>query len=81
MRCVAAASTRPGGHDETPVGRLPTGPAGDAALAAAAAGRPASDARPSASRGAVVKRAVPVAAAAMAVAAAAVAVLRARRRR
>jgi carbon monoxide dehydrogenase subunit G len=34
---IAPAPTRPGGYDETPVGRLPTGPAADAALAAAAA--------------------------------------------
>jgi carbon monoxide dehydrogenase subunit G len=34
----AAAPTRLGGYEETPVGRLPTGPAADAALAASAAG-------------------------------------------
>jgi len=37
---IAPAPTRLGGYDETPVGRLPTGPAGDSALAAAADGRP-----------------------------------------
>jgi carbon monoxide dehydrogenase subunit G len=70
---VAPAPTRLGGYDETPVGRLPTGPAGDSALAAAAG---VADARPPAarraddvldlgelSRGAVLKRAVPAAAA------------------
>jgi len=39
---VAPAPTRLGGYDETPVGRLPTGPAGDSALAAAAASASAS---------------------------------------
>jgi carbon monoxide dehydrogenase subunit G len=70
---IAPAPTRLGGYDETPVGRLPTGPAGDSALAAAAAGRDV--ARPRAarradevldlgemSRGAVLKRVVPAAA-------------------
>jgi hypothetical protein len=33
---ASLAPTRPGDFDETPVGRLPTGPAADAALAAAA---------------------------------------------
>jgi hypothetical protein len=33
---VALAPTAPGGYEDTPVGRLPTGPAADAALAAAA---------------------------------------------
>ena len=59
-------------YEETPVGRLPKGPAADAALAAAAASRPRE--RPTAdvldlgaaSRGAVLKRAVPVAVAAAA---------------
>lgn len=32
---AAAGPSMPGGYDDTPVGRLPTGPAGDAALAAA----------------------------------------------
>ena len=67
---IARAPTRLGGYDETPVGRLPTGPAGDSALAAAATG--AATPRPPAarraddvldlgelSRGAVLKRAVP----------------------
>jgi uncharacterized protein len=40
---VARAPTQLGGYDETPVGRLPTGPAGDAALAAGAV---AADSRP-----------------------------------
>lgn len=77
---IAPAPTRLGGYDETPVGRLPTGPAGDSALAAAAGdgGEPAP--RPRAarqadevldlgelSRGAVLKRAIPVAAAIAAV--------------
>ncbi len=70
---VAPAPTRLGGYEDTPVGRLPTGPAGDAALAAVAAGRPAARQRSrqadevldlgELSRGAVLKRAVPVAAA------------------
>ena len=67
------APTRLGGYDETPVGRLPTGPAGDAALAAVAAA-PAGEQRPprarpsddvldlgEISRAAVLKRLVPVA--------------------
>ncbi|HYZ81019.1 MAG TPA: SRPBCC family protein [Solirubrobacteraceae bacterium] len=66
------APTQLGGYDETPVGRLPTGPAGDAAVAAAAAAsvreRRPPRARPSddvldlgeISRGAVLKRVVPV---------------------
>jgi carbon monoxide dehydrogenase subunit G len=66
---VAPAPTRLGGYDETPVGRLPTGPAGDSALAAAAAGRSVAAARPrraeevldlgELSRAAVLKRVVP----------------------
>jgi hypothetical protein len=68
------APTRLGGYEETPVGRLPTGPAGDAALAAAKAAPAArgrsSRARPSddvldlgeISRGAVLRRLVPAAA-------------------
>jgi hypothetical protein len=86
---VAPAPTRLGGYDETPGGRLPTGPAGDSALAAAAAGRSVAADRPrraeevldlgEISRGAVLKRALP-AAALIAGAAAAVLVLRARRR-
>ena len=68
---AAQAPTQPGGYDDTPVGRLPTGPAGDAALAAAQAtsaapARPRR-ARPSddvldlgeISRDAVLKRLVP----------------------
>ena len=70
----AWAPTQLGGYDDTPVGRLPTGPAGDAALAAAQAASPARErpprARPSdavldlgeISRGAVLKRLVPAAA-------------------
>ncbi len=69
---LAAAPTRLGGYEQTPVGRLPTGPAGDAALAAVAAGRRVAR-HPSRravdvldlgelSRGAVLKRAVPAAA-------------------
>lgn len=42
---AAPAPTRLGGYDETPVGRLPTGPAGDSALAAAAASASASAGR------------------------------------
>jgi len=61
-------------YEETAVGRLPKGPAADAALAAAAASSPSARERPSAdvldlgaaSRGAVLKRAVPVAVAAAA---------------
>jgi hypothetical protein len=67
---VAPAPTRLGGYDETPVGRLPTGPAGDSALAAAADGaeRPAHPAQRRAdevldlgeiSRAAVLKRVAP----------------------
>jgi carbon monoxide dehydrogenase subunit G len=66
---IAPAPTRPGGYDETPVGRLPTGPAADAALAAAADARPARASRTrrteavldlgQISRGAVLKRALP----------------------
>jgi hypothetical protein len=76
---IARAPTRPGGYDETPVGRLPTGPAADAALAAArVAQAPSPLSRPTdevldlgeISRGAVLKRAIPpalLAAAAIAV--------------
>jgi carbon monoxide dehydrogenase subunit G len=57
-------------YEETAVGRLPKGPAGDAALAAAARERPRASADVldlgAASRGAVLKRAVPVAVAAAA---------------
>ena len=63
-------------YEESAVGRLPKGPAADAALAAAAAGRPIAAPRErraadvldlgAASRGAVLKRAVPVAVAAAA---------------
>jgi carbon monoxide dehydrogenase subunit G len=70
----AWAPTDLGGYDDTPVGRLPTGPAGDAALAAAQAASPTRArpprARPSdavldlgeLSRGALLKRLVPAAA-------------------
>lgn len=85
------APTRPGGFDDTPVGRLPTGPAGDAALAAATgapAGPPAAAAAaeppppPSRSRRAVVRRtAVAAGAAALAAALAGFALVRARRGR
>jgi carbon monoxide dehydrogenase subunit G len=88
-RASAAAAAPPAlDYEETAVGRLPKGPAADAALAAAAAsaGRPHSQRRaPSpprrsadvldlgaASRGAVLKRAVPVAVAAAALGAAVV---------
>ena len=86
---IARAPTQLGGYDETPVGRLPTGPAADAALAAAAAGRPTP--RPRArrtdevldlgevSRAALLKRAIPVAAV-LAATVAVLAVWRARRR-
>jgi carbon monoxide dehydrogenase subunit G len=89
----AQAPTQLGGYDDTPVGRLPTGPAGDAALAAVAVeaataprDRP-SRARPSEdvldlgeiSRGAVLKRLVPAAALVVAAIAGAL-VWRARRR-
>ena len=71
---AVAAMTTAIAYEETRVGRLPLGPAGDAALAAAAEGAAAhpgraARARPSAdvldlgaaSRGAIVKRAVPAA--------------------
>jgi carbon monoxide dehydrogenase subunit G len=79
---VAPAPTRPGGFDETPVGRLPTGPAGDSAMAAASAGpgepvrtaprqriRTADDVLDlgEMSRGAVLKRVVPAVAVVVAV--------------
>jgi hypothetical protein len=80
---VPLAPTRPGGFDDTPVGRLPTGPAADAALAAAAQrpDRGPASVEPAASRrGVAVRRAI--AAAAVALGAAAVAsALRARRER
>jgi carbon monoxide dehydrogenase subunit G len=70
-------------YQETAVGRLPKGPAADAALAAVAASRPPRPARArptadvldlgAASRGAILKRAVPVAAAAVAIAGAVIA--------
>jgi hypothetical protein len=70
-------------YEETAVGRLPVGPAADAALAAAAAGRPAAAPRErrtadvldlgAASRGAVLKRVVPAVVAAAAVAGAVIA--------
>ncbi len=63
-------------YEQTAVGRLPVGPAADAALAAAAAARPPAPPRPrptadvldlgAASRGAVLKRALPAAVAAAA---------------
>jgi carbon monoxide dehydrogenase subunit G len=70
---IARRPTQLGGYDETPVGRLPTGPAGDSALAAAAVrdGQVSPRSRPARrssddvldlgelSRGAVLKRAVP----------------------
>jgi len=87
---IAPAPTRLGGYDETPVGRLPTGPAADAALAAAAAGAPAPGPRVrrsddvldlgEVSRTALLKRVVP-AAAVLAGAVTALLVWRARRRR
>jgi carbon monoxide dehydrogenase subunit G len=86
---IAHAPTRPGGYDETPVGRLPTGPAGDAALAAAAGrlGRQPRARRADEvldlgeiSRGAVLKRALP-AVAVVAAAVGALLVLRGRGRR
>ncbi len=91
---LAPAPTQPGGYDETPVGRLPTGPAADAAVAAAAAGavdgrlaqkagrRPADDVLDlgEISRAAVLKRAIP-AAAVLGGAVAALLVWRWRRRR
>jgi carbon monoxide dehydrogenase subunit G len=77
---VARAPTQLGGYDETPVGRLPTGPAGDSALAAAAVAAGTAGSRPpparradevldlgELSRGAVLKRAVPAVVAAAAV--------------
>jgi len=86
---IAPAPTRLGGYEETPVGRLPTGPAGDAALAAAR--RPARPPRPrrsedvldlgEISRAAVLKRALPAAAALLAAVVAVLLVLRARRPR
>jgi hypothetical protein len=80
---VPLAPTRPGGFDDTPVGRLPTGPAADSALAAAAqrADRPPATVAPAASRrGVAVRRAVAAAAVALGTAALAAA-LRARRGR
>jgi carbon monoxide dehydrogenase subunit G len=72
-------------YEETRVGRLPLGPAGDAAIAAAAQLPPARERRAAdvldlgaASRGAILRRAVPVAAA---LAAAAVIAIRLGRRR
>ena len=68
---IAPAPTQLGGYDETPVGRLPTGPAADAALAAAAAAQPAARPRTrrsdevldlgEVSRAALLKRVVPAA--------------------
>lgn len=85
---IAPVPTQLGGYDETPVGRLPTGPAADAARAAASVGRPTR--KPPGrrgdevldlgeiSRGAVLKRAIP-AVIALAAAAAALLLRRARR--
>jgi carbon monoxide dehydrogenase subunit G len=86
-RAAAAAATTPAGYEETRVGRLPLGPAGDAAIAAAAR-RDGGGPRRSpdvldlgaASRGALAKRVLPLAAVAAAAAAAAIAI-RLRRRR
>jgi carbon monoxide dehydrogenase subunit G len=76
-RVAAPSAATAIAYEETRVGRLPLGPAGDAALAAAAerpgsgpAGEPGRRARPTAdvldlgaaSRGAIAKRAVPIAA-------------------
>lgn len=86
---IARAPTRPGGYEDTPVGRLPTGPAADAALAAAGtrSARPPRSRRTEEvldlgeiSRAAVLRRAVPAAAVITAVLGALVA-LRARSRR
>jgi hypothetical protein len=70
------------GYEETRVGRLPLGPAGDAAIAAAAPARERRSADVldlgAASRGAIVKRAVPVVA--VLAAAAAIAIRLGRRR-
>jgi carbon monoxide dehydrogenase subunit G len=87
---VAPAPTQLGGYDETPVGRLPTGPAGDSALAAAGGPRPAARPRTrpaedvldlgAMSRGVLLKRAA-APAGVLAVAVAALVVWRARRRR
>jgi carbon monoxide dehydrogenase subunit G len=88
---LARAPTRVGGYEETPVGRLPTGPAGDAALAAVRARPAAPRARPprpaedvldlgELSRGAVLKRVVPVVVV-IAAAVGALVALRVRRRR
>jgi carbon monoxide dehydrogenase subunit G len=79
---VARAPTQPGGYEDTPVGRLPTGPAADAALAATAGMRRADEVLDlgEIARGALLKRAVP-AAAALATAATALLVWRTRRRR
>jgi len=80
---VAPAPTRPGGYDDTPVGRLPTGPAADSALAAAAPApprvRPTQDVLDlgEIGRAAVLKRAVPV----LGVVASILLLLRIRRRR
>jgi uncharacterized protein len=86
---IAHAPTRPGGYEETPVGRLPTGPAADAALAAAStrlARGPRSRGAEEVldlgelSRAAVLKRAVP-AVGVIAVVVGVLVALRARRRR
>ena len=78
---VALAPTRAGGYEDTPVGRLPTGPAGDAALAAAAGGAPAPAPASAPGERAALRPALALAAGALGAAAAAVVVLRARRRR
>jgi carbon monoxide dehydrogenase subunit G len=82
---AAVTAPPPLGYEETRVGRLPLGPAGDAALAAARAPERAAPERRAAavldlgaaSRGAVLKRAAPVVAV---LAAAALIAIRARRR-
>jgi hypothetical protein len=89
---VALAPTQPGSYEDTPVGRLPTGPAADAALAAAAAHGPAPGSHPSATLPPDGRRGEPraawrrpalrmAAAGALGVAAAAVVARRRRRRR
>ena len=76
VRRPVVAEAGPLQYEQTAVGRLPKGPAADAALAAAAAARPTAAPRErrtaevldlgAASRGAVLKRAVPLAVAAAA---------------
>jgi hypothetical protein len=83
---ASLAPTRPGGFDDTPVGRLPTGPAADAALAAAAprpdrAPATVDPAAPADGARHVAVRRVAAAVAAVVGAVAVAAALRARRRR